>query len=246
MPKADINDKLITTYNTIMATQEKGTNTELEVGEIVSRSEQFIEKNQKNIIYGVIGIALVIAAILGVRHGYLIPRENKAAAAIFKGEQYFARDSFALALHGNGADYVGFEGIINQYGSTKSGNLAKAYAGICYFKLGDTQKAINLLKEFKGRDYMISPAITGLIGDCYVNNGNVKEGISYFEKAAKKADNEVVSPVYLKKAGIAYESLNQHADAVKAYTTIKEQYYNSTEASDIDKYIARAEVLAKK
>lgn len=69
---------------------------------------------------------------------------------------------------------------------------------------------------------MISPAITGLIGDCYVNMGNVKEGISYFEKAAKQASNEVISPTYLKKAGIAYESLKQYGDAVKAYTTIKE------------------------
>ena len=223
-----------------MATKEKNTNTELEVEEIVSRSEQFIENNSKKIIYGIIAIALVVGAVLGIKHGYLIPQEKKAAAAIFKGEQYFAKDSFNLALNGNGADFDGFEGIIDQYGSTASGNLAKAYAGICYFKMGETEKALDKLKSFSGDDNMISPAIIGLIGDCYVNMGNVKEGISYFEKAAKKADNEVISPVYLKKAGIAYENQKQYSDAVKAYTTIKEKYFNSTEAADIDKYIARA------
>ena len=213
-----------------MATKEKNTNTELEVEEIVSRSEQFIENNSKKIIYGIIAIALVVGAVLGIKHGYLIPQEKKAAAAIFKGEQYFAKDSFNLALNGNGADFDGFEGII----------LAKAYAGICYFKMGETEKALDKLKSFSGDDNMISPAIIGLIGDCYVNMGNVKEGISYFEKAAKKADNEVISPVYLKKAGIAYENQKQYSDAVKAYTTIKEKYFNSMEAADIDKYIARA------
>ena len=45
---------------------------------------------------------------------------------MFKGEQYFAKDSFNLALNGNGADYEGFEAIIDQYGSTSAGNLAKA------------------------------------------------------------------------------------------------------------------------
>jgi tetratricopeptide (TPR) repeat protein len=170
----------------------------------------------------------------------LIPQEKKAAAAMFKGEQYFAKDSFNLALNGNGADYEGFEAIINQYGSTDAGNLAKAYAGICYFKLGENEKALDMLKSFSGSDEMISPAITGLIGDCYVNMGNVKEGISYFEKAASQANNEVISPTYLKKAGIAYESLQQYNDAVKAYTTIKEKYFNSMEAADIDKYITRA------
>lgn len=230
-----------------MTTKGKGTGKELEVEveELVSKSEQFIENHSKKLIYGIIAVALVVGAIMGIRHGYLIPQEKKAAAAMFKGEQYFAKDSFALALNGNGVDYEGFEGIINQYGSTSTANLAKAYAGICYFKTGETQKSLDMLKSFSGNDDMISPAVTGLIGDCYVNLGDVKEGISYFEKAAKQADNDVVSPVYLKKAGIAYESLKQYSDAVKAYTTIKEKYVSSMEASDIDKYIIRAETLGK-
>lgn len=223
-----------------MATKEKDTNKEFEVEEIVSQSEQFIENNSKKIIYAIIAITLVVGAILGFKYGYLIPQEKKAAAAMFKGEQYFAKDSFALALNGNGADYEGFEAIINQYGSTDAGNLAKAYAGICYYKMGDNQKAVDLLKSFKGKENMISPSILGLIGDCYVNMGNVKEGVSYFEKAAKEADNEVISPIYLKKAGIAYENLKEFDKAVQAYNTIKEKYYTSVEAGDIDKFITRA------
>lgn len=226
-------------------TKEKGKGKELEVGEIVSRSEQFIEKYQKQIIYCVIGVFVVVGAFMGIRHGYLIPKEKKAEAIMFKGEQYFARDSFALALNGNGADYPGFASIADEYGSTKSGNLARAYAGICYFKMGENDKAIRMLKSFSGSDKMVSPAITGLIGDCYVNMGNTKEGISYFEKAAGQASNNAISPAYLKKAGLAYESLQQYKEAVKAYTTIKEKYAASMEASDIDKYITRASMLAK-
>ena len=225
-----------------MATKEKDTNKELEVEEIVSRSEQFIENNSKKIIYGIIALALVVGAVLGIKHGYLIPQEKKAAAAMFKGEQYFAKDSFNLALNGNGADYEGFEAIIDQYGSTSAGNLAKAYAGICYFKMGDNEKALEYINEvIHTSDKTVIQRYC--IGDCYVNMGNVKEGISYFEKAAKQASNEVISPTYLKKAGIAYESLKQYGDAVKAYTTIKEKYFNSMEASDIDKYITRASAL---
>ena len=65
-----------------MATKEKDTNKELEVEEIVSRSEQFIENNSKKIIYGIIALALVVGAVLGIKHGYLIPQEKKAAAAV--------------------------------------------------------------------------------------------------------------------------------------------------------------------
>ncbi|MDR1381813.1 MAG: tetratricopeptide repeat protein [Tannerella sp.] len=232
-----------------MANKETGKKTataEQEVGEIVSRSEQFIENNKKNITFGIIAIAIIIGAILAYNYLYSIPKNKNAAVAIFKGEHYFMKDSFNLALHGNGVDYDGFEQIIEQYGGTKAGNLAKAYAGICYYKTGDMENAIKHLKSFKSDDDNISPAITGLIGDCYVESGDVRQGISYFEKAASKADNDFLSPVYLKKIGIAYESLQQYDNAVKAYAAIKEKHAASMEATDIEKYIIRAQMSASK
>ena len=225
-----------------MATKEKGT---VEVEELVSKSEVFIETYSKKIISGIIALIVVVGAIFAYRQLYSLPRQQKASAALFKGEQYFARDSFQLALNGNGADYDGFEAIIKEYGSTDAGNLAKAYAGICYAKLGENEKALNYLKSFSASDNMISPAVTIALGDCYVNMDNTKEGIKCFEKAAKDANNVVLAPIALKKAGIAYESLKQYKEAVKVYTTIKEQYFNSMEAADIDKYITRASELAK-
>ena len=225
-----------------MATKEKGT---VEVEELVSKSELFIETYSKKIISGIIALIVVVGAIFAYRQLYSLPRQQKASAALFKGEQYFARDSFQLALNGNGADYDGFEAIIKEYGSTDAGKLAKAYAGICYAKLGENEKALNYLKSFSASDNMISPAVTIALGDCYVNMDNTKEGIKCFEKAAKDANNVVLAPIALKKAGIAYESLKQYKEAVKVYTTIKEQYFNSMEAADIDKYITRASELAK-
>lgn len=217
----------------------------VEVEELVTRSELFIEQNSKKIIFGIIAVAVLVAAILGYKYGYATPQQKKAEAAMFRAELYFDRDSFALALNGDGLNVEGFKSIIDQYGSTDAGNLAKAYAGICYFKLGDNESALDMLKSFSASDKMLSPTIVGLIGDCYVNMGNTEEGISYFEKAASQADNDIISPVYLKKAGVAYESLKQYDKAVKAYTTIKEKYFASVEASDIDKYIARASAANK-
>lgn len=228
-----------------MAEKNKETDKEVHVEQIISRSEQFIEKNKKAIIYGIIGFAVVVSGTIGFFKGYLAPMDLEAKKAIFRAEQYFERDSFALALNGNGVDFEGFESISKQYGMTQTGNLAKAYAGICYYKLGDPQQAIKWLKGYKADDQQVGPAIIGLIGDCYVSTGNTKEGISYFKKAASKADNEIISPIYLKKAGIAYESLSQYNDAIKVYTEIKEKYNRSVEATEIDKYIARAEIQSK-
>ena len=218
---------------------------EIEVDEILSRSEKFIENNKKALLYGVIGVAAFVAIILGYHYGYAIPLNERAKKSIYKGQMYFERDSFFLALYGNGLDFEGFEAIVDQYGRTQTGNLAKAYAGICYYKLGDPNTAIKQLKSYKGRDSQFAPRVTGLIGDCYVSLGNTKEGIKYFERAASKADDTNISPIYLKKAGIAYENLKQYKDAIRVYTLIKEKYGESMEAGEIDKYIVRAEILSQ-
>ena len=229
----------------VMAKKTTNEEKEIEVEEIVSRSEQFIEKHKQKIIAGISAIAVVVGLILAYHYLYAKTQAEKAKLAIFKGEQYLAMDSFALALNGNGVDYDGFEAIIDRFGGTKTGNLAKAYAGICYYHLGDPEKAIQRLKAYKGDDAQIAPTIIGLIGDCYVTTGNTKEGISYFEKAASKANNDLISPIYLKKAGLAYESLKQYPDALKAYETIRDKYNQSMEAMDIDKYITRVKLLSE-
>lgn len=215
------------------------------VGEILSQSERFIDKYKKQLIIGVGAAVLLVIAILGVRHLYILPKEAEAEDLIFKGQDFFARDMWDVALFGDSVDYIGFEAIIDQYGSTTTGNLAKAYAGVCYYRKGEPEKALEYLKGFSASDDMIDPAITGLVGDCYVDLGKVEDGISYFKKAASKADNELLSPVYLKKAGVAYESLKKYKDAKEMYSDIKNKYPNSSEALDIDKYIGRAESLSK-
>ncbi len=212
------------------------------VSEILSQSEQFIEKNQKNLLIGIGAIIVIVVAILGYRNYYLMPKEREAETAIVKGENYLANEQWDLALNGDSVDYIGFESIINDYKFTKTGKLACAYAGICCYHKGDFEQAKKYLGKYSASDRMVSPAITGLIGDCYVDMGEVEKGISYFEKAAAKADNDLMSAIYLKKAGIAYEHLQKYDKAVKVYTSIKEKYPTSQEAGSIDKYIDRAKM----
>lgn len=215
------------------------------VENVLTRSEIFIEKYQKQIIYAVGVVVLIVLAVLALRNWYLVPRESQANAKLAVCQNYFAVDSFQVALNGDGTDQcIGFKGIIDEYSWTKAASLSNVYAGICYYHLGDYKNAIHYLKKFDADDVNESYAAIGLIGDCYVNLGQTEEGIKYFLKAAD-SKNDLVSPIYLKKAGIAYESLGKYKDALAIYTKIKDQYAQSQEASNIDRYIGRATVLAK-
>jgi tetratricopeptide (TPR) repeat protein len=148
-----------------------------------------------------------------------------------------------LALFGNGNDYIGFESIIDRYKGTKTADLAHAYAGISYSRIGNNEKALEHLKKFKGGDLLITPAVTGAIGDVYMNMGQPDQAISNFLKAAKEADNEMLSPIYYKKAGEAYLSKADYDKAIEIFTQIKETYLNSPESREADKFIQQAQFL---
>jgi tetratricopeptide (TPR) repeat protein len=230
-----------------MAKKVKTTPTQAEanVGEIFSRSERFIETYKNHIMIGIGAIIFIVVVIFGVRQYYLLPKEAEAQEAIFPGENFLANQQWDLALNGDSATYIGFLGVIDEYGFTKTGKLAKVYAGICCYHLEKYDEALNYLKAYSANDKIVDPVVTGLIGDCYVNTQNAEEGVKYFKKAALKANSEYISPIYLKKAGLAYESLADFKNAIEVYNLIKTKYTSSLEAADIDKYIDRVSAQIK-
>ena len=224
-----------------MSKKEEIKHKELEnVEHVLTASEAFIEKYQKQIIFGVGAVVLIVLAVLSFKNFYLEPREIAAQNEMYKSQAVFATDSFRVALEGDGVESIGFKEIASEYSITSSGNLASAYAGICYYKLGQYENAIKYLTQFDGKDSYFTTSVTGLTGDCYVELNETTKAVDYFEKAAKQ-ENMVLSPVYLKKAALVYESLKQPEKAEKNYTIIKEKYPKSPEAADIDKYIARVQ-----
>ena len=213
------------------------------IGEVLTTSEQFLENNQKNILTGLLIVVVLVGAFLAYHYLYKVPRNEKAQTAIFKGERYFQEGEDSLALFGNGNDYLGFESVISQYKGTRTADLAHAYAGISYSRLGNNEKALEHLKKFKGGDLLITPAIAGAMGDVYINMGKTAEAISSFQKAAKLANDQMLTPIYLKKVGEVYLGLADYDKAIETFTKIKEQYINSPEAQEADKYITQAELL---
>ena len=215
------------------------------VEEAFSKTEHFIESNQK-IIMIVIGILIVgVLGFFGFKRYYLAPREKEAQSQMFMAEKYFEQDSLKKALNGDG-NYLGFLDIIDQYGITKSANLSKYYAGICYLKMGEYQKAIEYLKKFSGKDMVVAPMANGAIGDAYMELNNSEEAISYYTKAADMRDNDFTTPLFLKKAGMAYEIAGKYDKALEMYKRIKDNYPRSYEGSEIDKYIAYVQGMIKK
>jgi tetratricopeptide (TPR) repeat protein len=209
-----------------------------EVENALTTAERFFEANSK-IITLIFGGAVLIAMLMLVTHRfYSLPREAKAKEQIFAAEQYFEKDSFKLALNGDG-NFPGFLDIINDYGRTKSGRLAVYYAGISSLHLGKYKEAVDFLEDFKTDDLLLGPVAVGATGDAYSELGNREKAVKLYLKAAELSPNAFTSPLYYLKAGIIYEALGKKESALEAYKNIKEKYSETEQGRTIDKYIAR-------
>ena len=185
------------------------------------------------------------AFLIMYKNLYAEPREEKAQAALFKGQEYFEQDAFEQALNGDSIGYTGFLKVADDYSGTKAANLAKAYAGICYAQLGKYEEAVKMLDSFNGKDQMVAPAILGAAGNCYAQLGQLDKAASTLLSAADKADNNTLSPIFLIQAGEILVKQGKYDDAVNAYTKIKDKYFQSYQAMDIDKYIEQAKLMKK-
>jgi tetratricopeptide (TPR) repeat protein len=210
-----------------------------EFDEALVASKSFFEKNKKAIVYGGCTLLAIIIAALLIHQFYIVPRNNKANESLFAAQELFMNGEYEKALNGDGQS-MGFLAVADEFGSTKAGNLAHLYAGLCLAQTDKFQEAIDQLEKYSGcGDDMVSPSVIGTIGNCYAELGQNEKAVEMLVKAAKKADNNTLSPLYLIQAGQIYESLNQNDKALDCYTEIKTKYQQSMQYTEVDKYIER-------
>lgn len=214
-----------------------------------SKSEQWIEKNNKALFYGLVGIAIVILGFLGYNKYIVEPTEKEASNELAFPRKYFDEAATApssqidslLQLGLDGADgRYGFVDIASTYSGTKAGNIANYYAGVSYLKMKNYEKAIEFLSKFDSDDQMLGPIALGAIGDAFADINQPKEALEYYEQAANKQDNEFTTPLFLYKAGKIALDLKEYSKAEKFFTKIKDEYKKTEYGRDIDKFINAA------
>lgn len=208
-----------------------------EIESALTRTEQFLETNQK--LIGIVIGAIVVVAVgyFGLNKFYFEPRQKQAQEQMYTAQNYFEKDSFNLALNGDGTN-PGFLDIIDDFGSTKAGNLSNYYAGISYLHMGKYDDAITYLKKFDTDDLLLGPISVGAQGDAQLELGKSDAALDLYTQAYKMNENELTTPIYMLKAGELLEGTKQD-EALKLYETIKLKFPETTEGRSIDKYIAR-------
>ena len=221
--------------------------------ESASKTEAFVEKNQK-FIFIIIGIvAAVVLGYLGYSEFIAKPKQANAMNDMFQAQKYFdqavnsvEKDSlFNLALNG-GEGKFGMLDIIDEYSGTPAANLANYYAGTSYLKLKDYKNAVTYLSAFSSDDEILAPLAKGNIGDAFVQLNQLDDALEYYEQAAEMRENNYTTPMYLYKAGTIALDLGKADKALTYFETIKEKYPSASEIAMVEVLLGKAKVLTNK
>ena len=223
-----------------MANKNKTEDQFAQIEETLTRTEQFIEENQKSLMTIVGAIVGIVALFSVYQNFYIAPMEEEAQAEMYMAELYFQKDSFNLALNGDG-QYLGFLDVADDYSSTNVGQLANYYAGLCYLNTADFDNAIEYLGNFSSDDIILSSLALGCTGDAYMELGDVDAALDAYASAVSNSSNDFTAPRYMMKQALIHDSNGNSDKALNLYKSIKNDYKTSREANGIEKYIAKLE-----
>jgi tetratricopeptide (TPR) repeat protein len=222
-----------------MADKKQGSNYE---GQelIVAKAKDFWSRYSKPLMIVSAAIILLAGGYYGYKSFIKAPKETKAAEAMFRAEEFYRMDSVNKALNGDG-QYQGFLKIIDKYGGTDAGNLASFYAGSCYLKLDQNDKAIKYLKKFSTSSKPVQARAYKLLGDAHADLGKNADALDYYKKAARHfEDDEMSSAEYLFAAAyFADRVLKNSKEAISLYKELKEKYPGTQQGVEVDNYLAQ-------
>jgi hypothetical protein len=208
--------------------------------DVIERAKDFWTNYGK--ITTIIAAAIIILGGGYLAYKYLVkePKEQKAAEAIWRAQQYFAQDSLEKALKGDG-QAPGFEKVATQYSGTDAGELASYYAGVTALRLGDANKAIKYLKDFSTDAHQVQARAYKLLADAYANVGKNSDALSNYKKAANEFEEDKLnSSQYLMMAAyFADRVMNDKKQAESLYKEIKEKYPNTQASDEATRYLAQ-------
>ena len=211
----------------------------VDVEELYSKTESWVESNKQTLIIAVVVMVVVVGGYFYYTNSVLAPLQEEAQLELYKAQNYFEQDSFQLAMYGDAAGNLGFADIAAEYSSTNAGNIANYYMGVSLLRTGDYEGAIEFLSSYSGSDPVIAPLAVGNIGDAYAELNDFDQAESYYAKAAKSAQNELISPRFLSKAGAMAEANGNFKAALSYYEELSTKYGASQEGRVAEKHIAK-------
>lgn len=205
---------------------------------LYAKAWMFYEEN-RNVVYGALaGLVALALAIAGYAY-YQTQQQEQAQQQLARIVTTYEQGSYQQALDGT-AETLGLLEIADEYGSTQAGNLATFYAADALYRLGEYDRALTYFQQFDKTDDLIGASALAAEAAIYETQDDFAAAAEHYQEAANQFESDLTTPRYLMDAGRAYAEAGNFEEALEVYQTIQEDYPESEQAQNVERYIAQA------
>jgi tetratricopeptide (TPR) repeat protein len=202
----------------------------------------FYEKHKRNIHIVITAVVVVVLALVV----YLKNRSDNnemAMAQLGKVTPLFDAGSYQPAVDGVAERNIpGLRSIVDNYGGTPSGELARFYLATSLYELRRYEEALEQFKDFSASDEVLVISRYAGMAQCEEALGKYREAAENFEKAAVKNSRDVSAAENLHHAAQNFALAGDKEKALELFKRLKKNYPLTTYGRDADRYISALSV----
>ena len=205
--------------------------------ETFSRAQGFYENNKTTVYGGLLAIILIVGGAIGYYY-YSTAQEEKAQTLMADASVFYMNSNYQKALTGSEEDFtVGFEQIINNYSGTDAANLARYYAAVCEYNLGNIEQAVTYIEDYEIPEGILGVGPISFHAVVMTDLGNHSDAAELYVKAAEWDQNDATTPYnYLEAANAYYDAGNQ-SEAKKYAQLVVDEYSNSDQTAQAQRLL---------
>ena len=223
----------------MLAQKKKITKKQLKEDSLVTfyyKAVKYFEDNMKPIL--IIGGSVIVLAVLVYLYSVKLKNDNeKAALELSRVVSLYEMGNYQEAMDGKkGTNVLGLKQIVDTYGSTENGEIAKVYLGNSYLYLGKIDKAYEYYDDFSGDSPIYKASALAGVAGYYEYKKEYEKAAEKYKEAAFISKENASNPQYLLSAVINLIKVKNNAEAKELIDKIKEEYKTSDVMREIDKY----------
>jgi tetratricopeptide (TPR) repeat protein len=202
------------------------------------KAQTWYDENKKR-ISTVGGILLVVVLGLWFYSNNMRANNERATTGLARVYSFYDNGQYIIAINGMPEKNIaGLQSIVDNYGSTNAGNLAKFYLASAYYNTQEFDKALKYFDDFSGSNSLLTNSALAGMGACYEAKGDFKKAAENYEKAALKNTDDPNAADNLMSAARNFGRSGEKERAIELLKRVKRDYPTSTAARDVDRYIA--------
>jgi len=200
------------------------------------KSTEYYENNKNRVYTIALSVAVVIALVF-FYFNYKSKNNETAGIELSKVRMVYASGSYQQAINGDSLGMTkGLQYIVDNYGSSENGNIAKVMLANCYYSLRDYEKAKKYYEDYSGKNDLYKAAAFAGLASVFEAKNDYTGAAKYYLKASSTSKMVSNNDEYLFYAIKNFSLANDKETLKKTVKELKKDYPKSRYIGQLNRY----------